>query len=205
VHAQELQSEWANASFVGLLSAKAALKLGADGDLLQHIESSVAAGSRADVLALLAPGETLRRQAQMTHGAHFVSVFHQTLRQLQLTEQQIIEADQLDMFFCNYWLARPAWLLRYLSFLSAAIDVMTNDAQLQQLLRGDARYREGSQAVAMQVFGTPYYQYHPFICERLPVVFFALHEACVFRRRAHFIPPSLFNYTVLLEHSLDES
>ena len=185
---QEHQGEWEGVDYVGLLSPKATLKVGTDGlSLLQHVEQSVRDARHADVVALLAPGELLRRQAQMTHGADFVGVWHEVLRRLNFTEHEVRLADDLDVFFCNYWLARPHWLKRYLRFLRAAMGLMESDASLRSLLRGDARYSEGSVSVAKNVFGSPFYQYHPFICERLPVVFFALNDACVFRSRTRFI------------------
>ena len=76
---------------------------------------------------------------------------------------------------------------RYLRFLRAAMQLLESDPSLRSLLRGDARYSEGSISVANNVFGSPFYQYHPFICERLPVVFFALNDACIFRSRTRFI------------------
>ena len=64
---QERQDEWDGVDYVGLLSPKAALKVGTDSlSLLQHVEQSVRDARQADVVALLAPGELLRRQAQMT-------------------------------------------------------------------------------------------------------------------------------------------
>lgn len=173
---------------MGLLSPKAALKVGglADG-LLQHVERSIREGGVADVVALLAPGERLRRQAQMTHGAHFVTVWHEVLRRLHFSESELMSADELDVFFCNYWLARPRWMKLYLDFLDEAMILMESDPRLKRLLSADARYSEGSVGVAQHVFGDPFYHFHPFICERLPVIFFALHNACVFRRRQNFI------------------
>ena len=181
-------AEWEHVDFVGLLSPKAALKVGGlSSGLLHHVERSVQEGSKADVVALLAPGEGLRRQAQMTHGAHFVSVWHEVLRRLNFTESVLAAADELDVFFCNYWLARPLWMKVYLDFLDEAMTLMASDPLLRRLLSADASYREGSPLVAQEVFGDPFYHYHPFICERLPVLFFAVHNACIFRRRQNFI------------------
>ncbi len=145
--------------------------------------------STADVIALLAPrGETLRRQAQMTHGLHFVEVWHELLRRLGFSEDTIQRSDSVDVFFCNYWIAKPAMMTKFVTFLRHAIDMLEHDSVLFNLMQADSRYIEGDTAVAYRAFGTPFYQYHPFICERLAVFFFWSQHACVVHVRTKFQP-----------------
>jgi hypothetical protein len=156
------------------------------------IEQSVTQFSGADVIALLAPhGETLRRQAQMTHGLNFIEVWHELLRRLGFAEDVIHRSDFVDVFFCNYWVAKPAVMTKFIAFLRHAIDIMEDDSVLFGLLQADAKYTQGDTAVAYRAFGTPFYQYHPFICERLSVFYFWSQHTCVVHVRTQFLPTSV--------------
>jgi hypothetical protein len=175
--------------FVGLLSFKSATKISSNLDIVHLIEQSTTQFSAADVIALLAPrGETLRRQAQMTHGLNFIEVWHELLRRLGFSEDMIHRSDKMDVFFCNYWVAKPAVMTKFIVFLRHAIDIMETDSVLFSLIQADAKYREGNAAVAYRAFGTPFYQYHPFICERLAVLFFWSQRACIVHTRTQFQP-----------------
>jgi hypothetical protein len=58
--------------------------------------------------------------------------------------------------------------------MNRAIDIAVSNEEIKNLLEKDANYKEGSSDVSMRIFGTPYYQLHPFIFERLPS--FYLHS-----------------------------
>ena len=176
---QAAVSEWSSRQFVGLLSYKSATKILNNIGVVELIEQTASQYAYADVLALLSPsGISLRRHAQLTHGLHFVEVWHEVLRRLGFDERTIIASDEIDAFFCNYWLAKPGLMVGYIAFLEDAIRLMENDTSLAFLLKADARYSEGRSDVARGAFGTPFYQLHPFVCERLPVVYFWSRRAC---------------------------
>lgn len=185
---QEAYSEWSSKRFVGILSYQSDLKIQAEGmgliDIIDHYTSLY---NEVDVIALLSPrGLTLRTQAQRTHGILFVEIFHEVLRRLGFNEDAIFAADNVEAFFCNYWLAKPALMAEYIEFLSRAVQLMETDPVLSFLLSADARYPEGHIEVAQNAFGTPFYQLHPFIGERLPVFFFWARKSCLLRVRTRF-------------------
>ena len=135
--------------------------------------------SASDVIAFLSPRHLrLRDQAQKTHGLLFVDVFHELLRRLHYAESEISAIDYADAFFCNYWVARPKLMVGFIDFMSAAIAMLANDEHLRILISADSKYREGRNDVARAVWGTPFYQLHPFICERLAVAYFWSINAC---------------------------
>jgi len=47
------------------------------------------------------------------------------------------------------------------------LQVASTNERVHALLARDSSYREGSEEVALRVFGTKYYQLHPFVFERL--------------------------------------
>jgi hypothetical protein len=162
-------------------------KVESDAGVINLIEYYTKYHGYVDVIALLSPPKLkLRNQAQHTHGLLFVEIWHEVLRRLGYDERTIRASDDLDAFFCNYWLAKPVLMLEYIEFLSRAILLLKNDTALASVLQADARYAEGSAEVAQSAFGTPFYQLHPFIAERLPIVFFRARNACVLRVRANF-------------------
>lgn len=171
-----------------MLSYRSAAKILADSDVIELIERYTCHHPvNADVIALLSPhGLTLRQQAQQTHGLLFVEIWHEVLRRLGFDERIVRASDSISAYFCNYWLARPSLMLEYIAFLEGAIMLFQHDPALSFLVRADARYAEGRPEVARDVFGTPFYQLHPFICERLPIVFFWARDACVLHVHAQF-------------------
>ena len=146
--------------------------------------------SASHVIALLSPWHLqLRDQAQKTHGLHFIEVFHELLRRLDFGESDIVAIDSTDTIFSNYWLAKPALMLDFIGFMSDAIHILEQNEHMRLLISADSKYREGRTDVARVVWGTPYYQLHPFICERLAAAFFRSKCVCTVLVRSEFRPP----------------
>ena len=57
-----------------------------------------------------------------------------------------------------------------------AINITMNDPKIGSLMAVDAEYEEGNPKVALNVFGTTYYQLHPFVFERLPTFFIYVNK-----------------------------
>lgn len=169
------EHEWMGCDFVGTLSWKAPDKIIIpDMNVLgRYLEVNP-----LDVVALCFNNlnMTLTCQAVLTHNA-FESIWTGLLSQLD------IDADTVDKtvkpFYCNYWLATPVWMRRYIAFFKKAKHVLETYEPIQETLWSDSQYALASLTPerCMLVFGRPYYPYHPFICERLPSVFFTLHGA----------------------------
>jgi hypothetical protein len=187
---QDKHEEWFDKVFVGVLSYKISAKVDTVNGIVRLIENLVGKHRNSEVITLLSPRNLqLRDQAQKTHGMHFIQVFHELLRRLQFTELEIASIDNTDAVFCNYWLAKPYLMLKFIDFMGMAISMLQQDEFLRILVSADSKYREGSAAVARAVWGTPNYQLHPFICERLAAAFFWSKNTCTVYVRSEFRPP----------------
>ncbi len=88
-----------------------------------------------------------------------------------------IDVDKLDtpIVYYNYWIATPKLIDDFMtSLFIPCIEAMedTGDQKLQNLLYLDAKYKNKAETQlspegCLEVFGRPYYTYHPFIAERL--------------------------------------
>jgi hypothetical protein len=154
------------------------------------IENMVMRHSASQVIALLSPRHLqLRDQAQKTHGLHFIDVFHELLRRLHFAESDIRAADSTDAFFGNYWLAKPDSMLEFIDFMGDAVRILEQNEEMRILISADSKYQEGYTEIARVVWVTPYYQLHPFICERLAAAYFRSKNACTALVRSEFRSP----------------
>ena len=185
---QDDYADWSNKTFVGVLSYKIAAKVKSHRlDAVSLIEDLVQRYSASDVIALLSPRHLqVRDQAQKTHGLYYIEVFHELLRRLNFDEPDIVAIDRTDAFFSNYWVATPQLMLEFIDFMGAAIHMLELNEQMRFLMSADSKYREGHADVARAVWGTSHYQLHPFICERLAVVFFWSKRVCTILVRSEF-------------------
>ena len=77
-------------------------------------------------------------------------------------------------FYCNYWIARKDILIKYIQFFKRCKEVIDNNHIIQHFMWLDSKYTGGalSQKILIKIFNKPYYCYHPFIYERIPILFF---------------------------------
>lgn len=80
------------------------------------------------------------------------------------------EDSEMEMFYNNYWVARPSIMSEYQWFLRRAVELLEDDPEVYD----DACYVSGklSPEKLVEISGKPHYTYHPFILERLPCLFF---------------------------------
>eukprot|EP01033_Poteriospumella_lacustris_P008331 gene8331-6011_t len=129
-----------------------------------------------DVVPFLRAGSDFVTFVRYWHGAPFLAAWDALLRALQYSEAQIRAFDRTRLcFYRNVFVAKTAAFRRLAGLMQRAMHVAQTDATVRQLLAVDARYKEGQPEVAQRVFGTPHYQLHPFVFERLPA-FFAFTE-----------------------------
>lgn len=129
-----------------------------------------------DVVPFLRAGSDFVTFVRYWHGEPFLAAWNALLRALQYSEAQIRAFDRTKVcFYRNVFVAKTAAFQRLAAFMQRAMHVAQTDAAVRQLLAQDARYKEGQADVAQRVFGTPHYQLHPFVFERLPS-FFAFTE-----------------------------
>jgi hypothetical protein len=77
----------------------------------------------------------------------------------------------MKSFYRNIFVIKPAVLKKLMLFMTRAMHIATTNPTVKALLSVDAKYKEGQAEVANRIFGTSYYQLHPFVFERLPSFF----------------------------------
>lgn len=166
--------EWANADYVGTLSYKAPSKMQVP-DIarrMRELDPKI-----DDVVVFSAYNENLLDQAVWYHGQHFEIVWLYLLKKMGYTEAEALDP-MILAYCCNYWMATPAWMRRYIAFFKKAHAIMEGDQKLSEMLHKDSMYHGGvPPEMCMELFGRPYYTYHPFVCERLSCFFFHRHGA----------------------------
>jgi hypothetical protein len=171
--------EWKDLDYVGIATYRS-LKFSPLEMIKLQLENAHHNGY--DVVPLYTTGEYLVDQAVRGHTTEFLTIWDMLLHQQGFSEQEIRRNDRVEVFLRNSMLIRPAWLLRLDTLMSAAIDTVTNNATINRAFTADAHYRESKfrKRVAQKIFHTDYYQWHPFIFERLPVFFLHHYNASVY-------------------------
>lgn len=83
----------------------------------------------------------------------------------------------MPVIYYNYWITSPVILDEYMNeVLLPAMELMENDKEIKDLCMQDAKYPHAikDNKRLYEVFGRPFYTYHPFVCERLFPTFVAL-------------------------------
>ena len=170
---EDRAEEWEDADFVGTLSWRAPDKID-----IPDFDQLCPRMQGADVIGLLPLPQTLLEQACYRH-PRFMEVWHPLLTELGYTEEDIT-SDAIPAFMCNYWLATPAWMKRYCEFYKRAVHVLETHKGLQGALWSYPGYGTHlSLEKRMQIYGTPYIPYHPFVQERLPCFWFWKEQAVI--------------------------
>jgi len=174
-----LVKDWEELDFVGIATYRS-LKFAP----LEKMKASLelAHFKPYDVMPLYTTGEYMMEQAVSGHTTRFIQVWDNLLRTMGFSDADIRKGDKAEVFLRNSILIRPAWLKKLSKFMISAIDVVQTNSTIHEDFITDAHYQESiyRKAVAQRVFHTDYYQWHPFIFERLPVFFLNHHNASVF-------------------------
>lgn len=189
---EQRADEWRDVDYVGTISWKAPAKIRIPdfGDACAKAKAA-----SADVVALLPFPEALLSQAVGSHGPAFLDILERVLIGLGYNAQDPRDPT-VPLFVCNYWLATPAWMSKYCEFYKRAAGIMDTDPELQDLLWSHAKY-DGtlSEEVCLEIFGTPYIPFHPFIAERLPCFFFAREGANILAlQQLPLVPEEAWNH-----------
>eukprot|EP01031_Cornospumella_fuschlensis_P023226 gene23226-28212_t len=106
------------------------------------------------------------------HKLNAVKAWNALLINMNFTSQEMQQANTLYAFWRSSYMIRPSVLRTLSQLMRAAMDIAEDVrlTSLQRYIRSDAHYATGDPLI----FGTPYYQMHPFLFERLPS--FLLHR-----------------------------
>lgn len=168
------RAEWQDADFVGTLSWKAHQKICIPG----HFDKLCAEMRHADVLALLPSTEHMLMQAVRCH-PRFLEVWVPLLEKMGYAAKDVVSI-KIPSLYCNYWLAKPAWMDKFLSFYARAVHLLETDEELQEPVCDSACYTTALPPErVMKIYGKAQVTYHPFINERLVCAFCHLEQAAV--------------------------
>jgi hypothetical protein len=191
---EQLRSEWYDADYVGTISWKAPQKMKIVD--FEKIIEDFSFLSDPDVIALysLLPtgGLDVLQHAQASH-PEFMNIWIPLLKELGYSTEDA-SFSNLPVFFCNYWVAKPAWMDKYMEFFKNAKQVMDYYEPIQSRLWSDSRFKYGvTKERCLQIYGRAYFPYHAFICERLPNFFFwkegaklEIYKGVVYKIRGHY-------------------
>jgi hypothetical protein len=159
---------WHDADFVGTLSWNASTKLVIpDMEQLGRQADQLGAG----VVAVHSSRDDLVGQATKCH-PRFMEVWVTLLEEMGYTREDATSR-QIPAFFCNYWMARPPLMERYVAWFRRARILLDTCAAIQEPLWSDSGYPgrlRGQRCMA--IWARPYYPHHCFVVERLPCFFF---------------------------------
>lgn len=168
---------WINYDYVGTLSWKAYKKINID--KIDFIENKIKNEPRPDVIPFYYLNYKLVDSANEAH-PKFKKIWVNWLNKLGFNEK-VSTDDSIPSFYCNYWMAKPEWLLKYIEFFNCAKTILENEKTLQDDVNSNSMYLVGniSTTKCMEIFGNPYYTYHCFLFERLPCFFFWINNAII--------------------------
>jgi hypothetical protein len=182
------QHEWNRKDYVGTLAYSAEMKLGKKLDTIyQDIQRRLKIHN-PDVISLY-------NQKYLSHTLGFhpnlKSIYDYTLSQKGFNLP--IPYNKIPAFYCNYFLAKPDWMLKYNIFTHEYISKLEDqtDYYLQCLVNDDSFYDAQSESYPKgrflskeklnEIIGFPYYSYHTFVLERLPCLYFWHNKAKLYQ------------------------
>lgn len=171
------ENSWNNYDYIGIATYKT-LKMTSMEKLKAYLELAFA--KSYDVVPLMTTGEHLQLQAVRGHGEAFIERWKQLLLAMNYSQEDIVRYSMVEVFLRNTYLIKPKWLLKLSEFMKTAIETYQQNQQLQSLFKQNAHYRELKLKVAKKIFHQNYYEWHPFIFERLPCFFFHYYNASIF-------------------------
>jgi len=165
------QDQWINHDYVGTLSWRSYTKIQLP-KLDNQININLIKDKNPDIVAFAPTIMNLLYQATRDHGQRFRKIWIYLIKNLGYSVEEAIDPT-VKLFFCNYWMAKPPVMIDYINFFEKAKYILENSEEIQNDLWSNSNYNGYvSSGRLTEIFGRPYYPYHPFIFERLPCFFF---------------------------------
>lgn len=181
--------EWMHKKYVGCLGINVCKKINQSVDYIENfIKENM---DKADVLTFIRGNHTLDFENNQ-HGdiLKYLSILTNSIDNIYTKDW-----DKIIPFYCNYWLAKPHIMLDYCKFINNVIEIIETSNIISQYLDMNAGYKIGQN----RIFTKPYYTWHPFICERLPCIYF-YHKNYTIIYDSIFQPNKTSNYNHRLLH-----
>lgn len=169
------RDEWEHADYVGTLAHSAHKKLSSIGGVLEVMREGRERGS--DVVAFMYRYLPLLQVAEAYHPG-FSKIWTAALQHHGFRVDAITATD-IPPFYCNYWAATPRAMQSYIDFFTAFRITLETAPDVREAIWDDSQYHRADKQTprisrdrCVEIWGTPHYPFHPFVCERVPCVFF---------------------------------
>jgi hypothetical protein len=144
-----------------------------------HKMLSIAREGRYDLVPFLRSTVNMKLSIKYWHGETFKLAWDALLLKMDYSAATVQRSMEMKPFYRNVFISTPTVLLKLSHLMEQAMQLVRRDPQLVALFKEDAKYAGGREEVALRVFGTKYYQLHPFVFERLPRFFLQQIDAKV--------------------------
>ncbi len=117
------------------------------------------------------------------HHPSFINIWEKLLLLMNYNINDILSL-KIPVFYNNYFMAKPEWIIKYIDFYKKVIDIMENNNDIKYLLNQNSAYPGKLleyPEILIKICSRPYYTFHPFIIERLPCFFFWVHKAKIYQ------------------------
>lgn len=178
-HISNNKHEWQDKKFVGFISNRYFDKVRTDPTTILNNISNY---NTFDLITLMNTTHTVYLTGNKWHPL-LSKITEIILKKMGINIANMYDP-RIPAFYCNYWLAKPEWMEKYMNFYFKVYNIMEdkNDKQLQNLLHQNSQFGgKVSKDILLNIGGKPYYTYHSFILERLPCIFFWMNKAKICR------------------------
>lgn len=172
------RDEWINKKFVGILTYNSYKKV-----KLFDIEMLAKKYSNYDII----PFNNYYKNPLLIISEYFhpsfINIWEQLLLSLNYNINDILSL-KIPVFYNNYWMAKPEWVIKYISFYKNILYIMENDKNIKYLLYQNSNYKGKLleyPEILIKICGRPYYTFHPFIIERLVCFFFWVNNCNIYQ------------------------
>lgn len=178
----DLENDWMSADYVGTISYNCVDKGVNLYNIRKAFSQAMDSNELPDVIAFY--GEKSTNMIKITNLVHpnFDTIWNELTTKLETVGyNKTIPNDKIKGFFCNYWVAKPEWMSRYISFFKKARVFIDYNKSIRSEIWKDSTYPlvNITEDDLMRIYGKPYYPYLPFVCERLPCYFFENENATI--------------------------
>ena len=174
------RDEWINKKFVGILTYNSYNKV-----KLFDINELANKYSNYDIIPFNNNFNTpLLISSEYFHPS-FINIWEEILLLLNYNIVDILSL-KIPVFYNNYWMAKPKWVLKYIEFYKKVVYIMENNKNIKYLLYQNSKYKGKLleyPGILIKLCGRPYYTFHPFIIERIVCFFFWVNNAKIYQPR----------------------
>lgn len=176
------RDEWINKKFVGFLTYSSYKKT-----RLFDIEFLAKKFSNYDIIPFNNEHSMPLLISSEYYHPSFINIWDQILLLLNYDIVDILSL-KIPVFYNNYWMAKPEWVLKYIEFYKNVVDIMENNMKIKNLLYHDSLYKGELlkyPTILIKLCNRPYYTFHPFIIERIVCFFFWVNKAKIYQPRIY--------------------